>query len=46
MLITRKHWWIAGVGFVGLAAGAVAAALCWLLLTQPVAFAQYVQRAL
>jgi hypothetical protein len=36
--------WLVGVAMAGIGATAAAAGLCWFLVTQPVAFAQYVQR--
>jgi hypothetical protein len=41
--MTRRQAWLVGVSLVGMAAGAAAAALCWLMLTKPLAIAQYVQ---
>jgi hypothetical protein len=38
--MTRYEYWLAWTAAVGTAAGLVAAALIWLVLTRPVALAQ------
>jgi hypothetical protein len=40
--MTRYQLWLTGIALVGLTASAVAAGLCWLLLTRPIALAEYV----
>jgi hypothetical protein len=45
-IMSRTERWVIVVGLLGATASAAAAGLCWLLLTQPVAFAHYLQRML
>jgi hypothetical protein len=44
-MVGMKIWFV-GVAFVGMAAGAAAAGLLWMVLTQPVALAQFLSASL
>ena len=45
-IMSRAECWLIGVAVVGLTASAGAAGVGWLLLTRPIALAQYLQRML
>jgi len=44
-MVGMKMWFV-GVAFVGMAAGAAAAGLLWMVLTRPVALAQLLSASL
>jgi hypothetical protein len=44
-MIAMRIWFV-GIGVVGMAAGAAAAGLLWMLLTRPVALAQILSGSL